>query len=180
MVQKMTHRERIMGTICGQPVDHIAWVPRWELWYNAAVRDGRLPEQYRQMSFYDMTRALGMGIKGRGISAYKRSYDDVRIVEKKDGQFLRTEYHMPEGVLYAVLENTPELENAGVRGRQIKNLIEGEEDFALAIRLIERTRILPNDEAIRELIKSIGNDGVVLVDGGFSPLHRANARFHRL
>jgi len=177
MVQAMTHRQRIFATLRGQPVDRLAWAPRWELWYNAAKQDGRIPEAYRQMSFFDMTRALGMGIKGRGISAFRREYDGVEVVTAQEGYILRTEYRMPEGTLHSLLESTPELERAGVRGRHIKNLIEEERDFALAVRLIERTRIAPNHEAVQQMLQEIGEDGAVLADGGFSPLHRAMRDF---
>lgn len=60
----MTHRERIWAAIRREPMDRIPWASRWELWYQAARLDGRLPEKYRGASFFHPTRALGMGIKG--------------------------------------------------------------------------------------------------------------------
>lgn len=177
MVRTMTERERILASLRGEPVDRLAWAPRWELWYNAAQRDGRIPPQYRGMSLYDMTRALGMGIKARGIGAFVREYDDVAVTETTEGNLLRTTYRMPEGTLESVLETTPELEAAGVRGRHIKNLIATEADFALAVRLVERTRIAPNHAAVQALLESVGEDGAVIMDGGFCPLHRAMRDF---
>ena len=60
----MNYRERIYAAIRGLPVDHLPWAPRWELFYNAALLDGRMPDRYKDWSFFDVTRDLGMGIKG--------------------------------------------------------------------------------------------------------------------
>jgi len=42
----MTHRERLLAAMRGEPTDRLPWAPRMDLWSIALNSRGQLPEQY--------------------------------------------------------------------------------------------------------------------------------------
>ncbi|MGD8713998.1 MAG: hypothetical protein PVG70_05595 [Desulfobacterales bacterium] len=46
----MTHRERLLSVARGEMVDTLPWIPRIDLWHNANVMAGTLPQRYRRRS----------------------------------------------------------------------------------------------------------------------------------
>ena len=57
----MSHKERMLAAIRGEPVDTVPWVPRLDLWYNAHKRAGTLPGEYRDATLKEITEDLGFG-----------------------------------------------------------------------------------------------------------------------
>ena len=58
----MTHKERMLATLRGEPTDAIPWAPRLDLWYNSRKRAGTLPPKYRNAALYEITDDLGWGL----------------------------------------------------------------------------------------------------------------------
>jgi len=81
----VTNRQRISAALHFQPVDSIPWAPRWELWFSAASRDGRLPERYRGWAMWDVACDLGMGIKSYGVRPYIEVRTGVDVSERQVG-----------------------------------------------------------------------------------------------
>ncbi len=169
----MNYRERILSTIRGQPVDHIPWAPRWELWFNAAQRDGRLPEKYRGWHIYDVTRDLGIGIKSHFRDAWRQVLHDVEVREIQKGHETLVEYVTPVGTASMVWKRTAELEAQAVRGLRTKYLISGPQDYGPVLFMLEHTEIIPQHEKLQAELDLIGNDGCALVHTGHCPASSA-------
>ena len=173
----MTHRERIWAAIRGEPMDRIPWIPRWELWYEAAKRDGRLPERYRDCSFFDITRELGVGIKGNRGPLYRSELCGVEVRVRTKGHETLTEYETPVGTVSTRFLITPDLEQQGVRGRELGHLIERREDYGSVLFMVEHTRLTPTPKAFLAYEDSIGEDGVAMAEAGDCPAHRIMREF---
>jgi len=173
----MTHRERIWAAIRGEPMDRIPWAPRWELWYEAARLDGRLPERYRETSFFDVTRALGMGIKGNRGSLYRAELRGVEVRVRTKGSETLTEYETPVGTVSTRFHVTPDLERQAVRGLELGHMIEQGEDYGPVLFMVEHTELLPTPEEFLAYEESIGEDGVAMAQSGDCPAHRIMREF---
>ncbi len=55
-VRAMTHRERMLRTLRGEPTDSIPWAPRLDLWYNAQETRGTNPARFEGMVVEDFHR----------------------------------------------------------------------------------------------------------------------------
>ena len=139
----MNYRERILATIRGEEVDHIPWAPRWELWYDAARRDGRLPEKYRDWHIYDIARDLGMGIKTHYRTAWREVLHNVEVREHQKGYETLIEYVTPVGTVSTVWKSSSELEAQGVRALRIRYPVKKPEDYGPVLYMLEHTEIVP-------------------------------------
>src|SRR5690242_18978404 len=132
----MTNRERILTALRGGMPDHLPWAPRWELWFNAAAKDGRLPEQYRGWPIFDVRRDLGLGLKANHAPLYKTELRDVevRVTQRlvDQGTETVTEYLTPVGTIHRVYFVTPELEAIGIGGRVTQPFVKAAEDYDVA------------------------------------------------
>ncbi|NPV09065.1 MAG: hypothetical protein HPY83_14010 [Anaerolineae bacterium] len=173
----MTGRERILAALRFQEVDHVPWAPRWDLWYNAARLDGRLPERYRGWSMYDVARDLGMSIKGYGLRPFWEEVRGMDLHTSTRGDEVLREYRTPHGELTQVERRTPELAAAGVRGRVVKEWITGREDYDAALYLVEHTHIVPQHEEVAAELRAIGEDGVLLAFVRHAPAHLVMREF---
>lgn len=172
----MTVHQRILAALRFQPVDAIPWAPRWELWFNAASRSGRLPERYHGWHMYDVARDLGLGIKGYGVRPYEER-QGVSICQRIVGEDIVREYETPHGTLTQIERVTPELTAAGVRGRVVKELVTESRDYDAALYLVEHTHVVPRHEEVAAQIAAIGEDGVLLAFVGHAPAHLVMREF---
>ena len=167
----MTHKERMLASIRGERIDRIPFAPRWELWFDSAVREGTLPEKYRGWSLFDVARDLGWGIKGNKGKLYELRRRNVKIVETRRGLDTFTEYETPFGTVSNLFRLTPELDLHGVRGLEIEHMIKGPDDYAPVMHIIENTEVVPTYDEFEEYEKSVGDDGIAMGEAGFSPFH---------
>jgi len=173
----MNMRERILAALSHRTVDCIAWAPRWDLWFNAARKDGRLPERYRDWEIHDVARALGMGLKGYGVRLYREETYGIGSAERVAGGERVQEYETPYGTLRRVEQDTSELAAAGVRGRVVRHLVEEVSDYDAAMYLVEHTRLIPQHEEVAAELEKVGGDGVVLGFVGHAPAHHVMREF---
>ena len=59
----MNERERVLAVLHRQKPDRVPWVAKLELWYNARIATGTLPERFKGRSLWDIDRELGIGIR---------------------------------------------------------------------------------------------------------------------
>lgn len=173
----LTYRELTLKALRREPHDEIPFVPRWELWFDAASADGRLPAPYRGKSIYEVARYLGFGLHGREGRIFRREYDNVEVFSRHQGEVRTATYHTPVGVLVQQEIDTPELRLQGVRGRTIKHLVSEEADYGPALYLAEHTRLVPTYDAFRRYDDSLGEDGVAIAQTGICPAHRVMREF---
>jgi hypothetical protein len=172
-----TYRELTLSALRRRPHEGVPFVPRWELWFDAAKVDGRLPEQYRGLSIYDVARRLGFGLHGREGRIFRREYEGVAVETRRCGDTRLTLYHTPVGDLVQEDIDTPELRLQGVRGRTTKHLITGPDDYGPALYLAEHSRLVPTYEDFERYDSSLGDDGVAIAQTGICPAHRLMREF---
>ena len=172
----MTMRQRILATLRGQPVDRIAWAPRWELWYNAARQDGRLPPEWRGLGLHDCARRLGWGLKDR-IRLVREVREEVEVRRRVAGDDTWTEIVTPVGTITEQRRVTRELAALDVAGRIMKPFVETREDYGPALYLVEHTRVEPAyDEFLAEEAR-VGDDGITIGQLLSCPTHRLMREF---
>ena len=172
----MTHRERMLASIRGEAIDHIPFAPRWELWFDSAVREGTLPERLQGLDLYDATREMGWGIKGNVAPVYRTEVRNTKVretVRERDGvRDTVTEYETPFGTVSSLFRVTPELIQHGVKGLEIEHMIKGPEDYDATVHVIENTEVIPTYDELREMDASVGEDGLLIGNAGYGPFHR--------
>ena len=78
----MNHHDRALAAMSGQPVDHIPFIARMDLWYSFHNNQGSLPHPYENASLWDIQRDLGIGIFGFGVwdvSFYRLVHQRVEV-----------------------------------------------------------------------------------------------------
>ncbi|MHB0874812.1 MAG: uroporphyrinogen decarboxylase family protein [Anaerolineae bacterium] len=173
----MTYRELTLRALRRQPHDEVPFVPRWELWFDAAKVDGRLPAQYRDRTIYEVARDLGFGLHGREGRIFRRQYDGVEVESHRAGDTRVTVYHTPVGDLVQEDIDTAELRLQGVRGRTTKHLITNVRDYGPALYLAEHSRLVPTYEDFERYDHYLGDDGVAIAQTGTCPAHRLMREF---
>jgi len=118
----MTHKERMLAAIRGEPTDQISWAPRMDLWYLAHHARDTVPEQYADMRLEQLARKMDVGCHVMGADrTLPRAPDDFVLrafgidnlrdypcrfevrdlpfeFQNEDGQF-KTTIHTPAGVV---------------------------------------------------------------------------------
>ena len=173
----MNYRERILAALRGEPVDFIPWAPRWELLFDAATRDGRLPEKYRGWDIFDVTRDLGMGIKGNRAPLFRLEMTGVEVRNRQDGMDTITEVDTPYGTVRMVFRMTEELQSEGVRGLEMEYFIKGRQDYDPVYYMLEHTKVVPTYEEYEAYARKIGEDGLAFPQVGPCPLHKIQREY---
>ncbi len=171
----MNHRERALAAMRGQPVDHIPFIARMDLWYSFHKNQGSLPHPYEKASLWDIQRDLGIGIFGFGawdISFYRLVHRNVEVVKAAHGQETVTQYHTPYGSLTARDVMAEELKEAAGTGARIEYPFKSEADYDALQYLVENTQVVENFEAYAQFIDAIGGDGLALPFSGHLPAHQ--------
>ncbi|MDH7500489.1 MAG: hypothetical protein QHH30_08905, partial [candidate division NC10 bacterium] len=142
----MTHRERILAALRGEPPDQIPWVPRLLLWYNAHRHQGTLPSKYRGWSLREIEHDLEMGTPARDGKIFDTRYVGVEIETKQRGREVLTEYRTPVGTLSTLYRESEQLQKHEIQGREVEHLIKGARDYPIMEYLIEHTEYVPTFE----------------------------------
>src|SRR5512143_1282577 len=56
----MTHRERMLATIRGEPTEQIPWAPRMDLWCIAQQARGTMPKQFVGLNTAEIADLMGV------------------------------------------------------------------------------------------------------------------------
>ena len=171
----MNQRERALAAMRGQPVDHIPFIARMDLWYSFHKNQDSLPHPYEKASLWDIQRDLGIGIFGFGawdISFYRLVHQNVEVVKSVQGQETITEYRTPYGSLKARDIMAEELKEAAGTGARVEYPFKSEADYDALQYLIENTRVDENYDTYAQFIDAIGGDGLALPFSGHLPAHQ--------
>lgn len=170
----MTHRQRAIAAIRGEPVDQIPFIAPMDLWYNHNLHRGTLPEKYRGWSLWDIQRDLDIGIFGFGawsVKYYKLVYHNIQVLNHVDGLEETTEYVTPYGRLRSRNLLSEELKDADVTGMQVEHEFKDERDYDALQFLFENTEVVENYDEYSKVVEGIGEDGVALPFAGWVPMH---------
>jgi len=171
----MTHRDRALAAMRGEPVDRIPFIARMDLWYGFHHSRGTLPHPYERASLWDIQRDLGIGIFGFGVwdaSFYKLVRHDVEITESIEGEITTTEHRTPHGTLTCRDRMAEELAEAAGAGARVEYPFKSPADYDALRFLIEHAEVVENFEEYGRFVDAIGGDGLALPFSGHLPAHQ--------
>jgi uroporphyrinogen-III decarboxylase len=171
----MNHRDRALAAMRGEPIDHIPFIARMDLWYSYAQNSGSLPSPYEKASLWDVQRDLGIGIFGFGawdMSFYRLVHRDVEVTTESDTESTVTKYSTPYGTLTGTETMAEELKDAAGAGARTEYLFKSPKDYDALQFLIEHTEVVENYEKYGEFVDRIGTDGLALPFTGHLPAHQ--------
>jgi uroporphyrinogen-III decarboxylase len=171
----VNHRDRALAALRGEPVDHIPFIARMELWHNYHRRLGTLPHPYERASLWDMQRDLGIGIMGFGawdIPFYRLEHRRVQVSHATEGGTTVTRYDTPCGALTCRDVMAAELHDAAGSGARVEYPFKSEADYDALQFLIEDAEVRDNFEAYGAFVDAIGTDGLALPQAGHLPAHQ--------
>ena len=136
----MTHRQRMLAAIRGQPTDRIPWAPRMDLWMISLRARGLLPPEYQGMNMVEVSEALGVAchavggdfslpgerdvrLRGLGIDnhpdyPYRVELHGLPMQSSDDGVDRRTSIETRSGQVYLHLHHSQQM----ARGRHLAAL----------------------------------------------------------
>ena len=159
----------------GQPVDHIPFIARMDLWYSFHRNQGTLPHPYQKASLWELQRDLGIGIFGFGAwseSFFRLQHRDVEVATRAEGNLTVTEYHTPYGTLTCRDGMAEELKGAAGTGARTEYPFKCPDDYDALGFLIEHTAVVENYEAYGRFVDAIGSDGLALPYTGHLAAHQ--------
>ncbi len=167
----MTKRERMLAVLNRRSPDRIPWVPRLELWYNARLAEGNLPERYHGMSLRQIERAMGVGTPARGGRVVAMRYENVEVRQTEKSGAVLTEYVTPVGTVSKLDIKTRALKDYAGDSLPQEHPIKRPEDYGVMEYIYEHTAFDPTFDEYLSYEKEIGDDGYPMVAVGDVPLH---------
>ena len=193
----MTHRERMLAAMRGEPVDRLPWAPRMDLWYIANREMGELPERLAGHNMVDLARELGVAchavradftrlrspqqimLSGFGLDLHYDYPFKVEVVglpvefqHDEDNYFTVIETPAGKVTTHTCLTN-PMLRN-GISFPFIKSYpVKSKNDLEAVGQVFEHLEVIPTPEAYAEFQKRVGDQGVAVAAGLYaaSPMH---------
>lgn len=193
----MTHRQRMLAAIRGQPPGSLPWAPRMDLWSIALRARGTLPAAFAGKDTVEIARTLGVACHAvRGDMTRPRRSDDgalrglgldnhpdypFRI--QLDGMDCTSAHHdgvtqtciqTPVGEVRTELELTDEMKRDGISLPFFRrHAIENAGDFEAVAQVFEHLRVEPDPSAYAAFRDRIGEDGLAVASGPIaaSPMH---------
>ena len=195
----MTHKQRMLATLRGEPTDRIPYAPRLDLWYNAHKRAGTLPPNYKDATLKQITDDLGWGfhavipnyrdLRGpaddlhRALGIYNlwtmpraTILENVEVVPDIRGDETVVEYRTPVGRIRTRTVYDETMREAGISISHVAEpAIKSHEDYEAVGYLFENARIEPNYAGYQEFANGVGERGlaVAYVAAAASPMGEA-------
>lgn len=168
----MTDRQRVLAVLRGERADRMAWIPRMELWYRAAVKQDTLPDRYRGKTLRQIERALGCGTPARSGKIFTKRYENVEVVTRREEHLKITEYRTPVGTVREVMQFSDELTRHGLPGHVIEYPLKTPDDYRIWTYITEHTFWDAAYDAYDAYDRDIGDDGLPMTPIGDVPFHQ--------
>jgi len=169
----VTRRELNLAIFEGT-AQSVLWQPRLETWIGHHVREGTMPERYRDMSALEIYDALRCSVRyaaSAGLERHEDREDLVRIHEQHPDHSVET-VRTPVGEIRTVHKEL--WEDGKLRNRRIAEFpVKTVEDLRVAADLVERQRVRVNVEAFSRAAREVGHRAeptVFLASAGFTEL----------
>ena len=180
----MTHRERMLATLRGEPTDCIPWAPRLDLWYNAHRRAGTLPAEYANAALCEITDDLGFGFHAivpafkdlrspdddihRALGIYnlwtmpcRTRFENVDVRVTRSGDETHTEYRTPAGNLSTTVLYNDAMRDAGISITHVTEYpVKDSRDYAAMEYLFRNAYVDLNEEGYGEYAERVGDRGI--------------------
>lgn len=192
----MTHRERMLATIRGEPTDQIPWAPRMDLWSIALRARGTTPARFAGLNIVeiaaelgvachavgaDFTRSGGRDVSLRGLGCdnhpdypYRIELRDLPVEFDSDGENLRTRIRTPAGEVFTHLQQTARMTREGISLPFVKSYaIRSVDDFEAVAQVFEHLEVIPTPENYAAFHQRVGEQGLAVARGPLaaSPMH---------
>ena len=193
----MTHRERMLAAMRGEPTDQIPWAPRMDLAYIAWRARGEVPQRFVDMNTAEIADELGvachavrgdytlsrepadLALRGLGLDnhpdyACRIEVRDLKVeFEHSDGCY-DTTIHTPAGPVTTRLRMTKEMSADGISLPFVEKYpICSMDDFEPVAQAFEHLEVIPTPAAYQQFHDRIGDRGVAVPNGplGATPVH---------
>jgi hypothetical protein len=194
----MTHKERMLCAARGQWADRLPFAPRLDLWWNAQVNRGTLPERYRHgATTRDVADDLGvayhavvpefqrlrtladradraLGIYRLPGFAYRAELTGVDRVVRVEGETTHIEYQTPVGRVTTRLSYTEEMRASGASIAWVDEpVIKTVDDYPVVGYIFRNLQVTPDYDNYRRYQERIGDGGFAMCfgSGAASPVH---------
>jgi len=190
----MTHRERMLATIRGQPTDQIPWAPRMDLWYIAQRARGTLPAEFAGLDIVGIAEALEVACRAVGGDFTVTGSHEISLlgldnhpdypfrVELRalpidcidDGENVKTCIQTPAGEVFTHLYRDAQMTQNGISLPFVKAYaINSVEDFEAVAQVFDHIEVIPTPEAYATFQQHVGHHGIAVAHGprAASPMH---------
>ena len=195
----MTHKERILKTLRGEPTDVIPFIPRLDIWYNANSKNGGLPDRYKNATLRDITDDLDLGFhsvvplfrdfenehgdEDIGLGIYRFNAIPYRVelhgVDKKVKRYpdglIEVEYQTPRGMIKTGVLYDEDMRRGGATlAVTMEHAVKGIDDFEALAYIFENAEVRPNYVYYTDYQENfVGDRGVAVGYSGVcaSPMH---------
>ena len=173
----MTNRERLLAILSGQSPDRIPWIPRLQLWYDARIVQGNLPERWEGWDLRDIERDLGLGAPARDCRVYRTELRGVDVRVREEGLDTVTEYVTPFGAVSNRVRRSVALDEVGIQGLEVEKIIKSVDDYRAAEYIVTHTDIIPTYDEFLAYDAEIGAEGLPMVQIEPDPMFRVLREF---
>lgn len=181
----MTHRERMLATLRGEPTDRLPVVPRLDIWYKGNKVKGTLPDKYKNATLKEIIQDLdigyhtalpdfhiyrdsldivdrGLGLWGVSAIPWKHSFRDIKRNVTYSDDTTRVEYITPYGNITTATVYDESMRKAGITITHVaEHAIKSEADYKALGYIFENIEIHPNYEYLAWFKEYVGDLGVV-------------------
>lgn len=193
----MTHKQRMLAAIDGEPTDRIPWAPRMDLWAIAHRARGTTPARFAGMNTAQIADELAVACHAvradftarrepadlalRGLSFDNHADYPFRVELRKlridfehaDGEY-RTTVRTPAGDVTTRLSMTRQMAADGISLPFVQKYpIESPDDFEPVAQVFEHVEVVPAPEAYAAFQRRVGDRGLAIANGplGACPMH---------
>jgi uroporphyrinogen-III decarboxylase len=193
----MTHRERMLATLRGEPTDALPYVPRLDLWYKANSTRGTLPKKYEKATltqvvddlgvgyhsvvpdFLDLTDTLdevdrALGIYRLRTLPYRTALREIKRNISYEGDATTVEYVTPVGNVRTRVVYDDAMRQAGITITHIaEHAIKSVDDYDAVAYIFEHAEVRPTYDDYLVARDEVGERGlaVAFVSLAGSPMH---------
>ena len=193
----MTHRERMLAAIRGEPTDRLPWAPRMDLWCIAQRARGTLPKPLEGLDTAGLADALGVAchavradftlardprdfaLRGLGIenhpdAPYRVELRGLPMAFSHEGDRYRTRIQTSAGEVSWALVHTAEMRREGISIPWVEEFVlRSVDDCDAVAEVFEHLEVMPTPGAYAAFHQRIGDRGIAVTNGllGASPMH---------
>ena len=187
----MTHRERMLATLRGEPTDQIPWAPRMDLWSIAHRARGTQPK-LNGLNTAQLADVLGIGchawradvtlprgprdllLRGLGLDnhpdyPYRVELRGLPVDFHSEAGNIRTVVHTPAGDVVMQLELTPEMARNGISVPFVQSFpLRSLDDLEAVAQVFDHLEVVPTPGAYAAFRARIGERGLAVAGGPIS------------
>lgn len=196
----MTKKEQLLRAFRGEPIDELPFLPRLDIWYNANMARGTMPEKYKHATLKEMLDDLGLGYhyiipnykawdgEGRdddiGLGHYRFNTKPFRLefhnMKREIQQDGKGNYHIryitPVGEVSTCYHYDDQMKQSGLTLNVInEHALKGEDkDYDVVAYIFENCEVIPDYTKYHQFMDEVvGDNGICTgyVAAWASPLH---------